>query len=85
MVFCVNQNGDIKWKKIWRFDEVNKRTGYISSVHRGENEIIFSGEILTSQGYKYYYSSVDANGKVGEINILDIKGELFSSESFLCQ
>ena len=80
LIFCVNQNGDMKWKKIWRFDEINKRTGNISYVHKGESEIFFSGEMLTSQGYKYYYSSIDINGLVGEVKILEIQGNLLLAE-----
>lgn len=80
LIFCVNKNGDMKWKKVWRFDEVNKRTGNISYVHKGKNEIFFCGQMLTTQGYKYYYSSIDINGIVGEVKILDIKGNLLTAE-----
>ncbi|MBK6665157.1 MAG: T9SS type A sorting domain-containing protein [Saprospiraceae bacterium] len=80
LIFCVNKNGDMKWKKVWRFDEINKRTGSISYIHKGNCEIFFSGKMLTPLGYKYYYSSVDKNGVLGEVKTLNIKGDLLTAE-----
>ena len=81
LIFCIDKKGMVKWEKVWRFDNVNKFTGSISFAYSSKIGAIFGGQMLTTQGYKYYYCSVDINGRVGEINILNIKGDLFSCES----
>jgi hypothetical protein len=81
LVFCIDQSGKKLWEKIWRFDEVNKYSGNINFAYKIDSNAIFGGEMLTTQGYKHYYSFIDKNGELENIHPMTIKGELFTSSN----